>query len=1173
MVSDVKKFFGGLTVCACLASSGVATCGDNAKASSLGTFQTDFSDNGISIPGFKFDKSAWRVHGGALESIGGMNASRSFVFGEADWQDYDVELQLRRLNPGPKDQHFSLFVRCDGMAGMASGLRLYSRGDSVLFIELAGKRENRHALLASLPKPMGAGPDAPWTNFRVSVKGSQAKVYADNQLVGDIPDLLPISGKAYVYAYNLDLQIRKLSVTVNKLAPAGAAGTAVSRNILRNSSLEQCTLDRLPDYWGCAHWGIVEPYWVTHYGEWVKYYGVDDAEAYDGKRSMRIENPFDKGNSQSLCLRSCCLSTKVNQKYVFSAYMKSAPAGMEVSFCGKKVKLSGEWKRYDATFVNNGKSLYNDMLNIFPLGKGTFWIDAMQLEEGTELTAYSRSMFENQALQTQEGNQEKAISEVPTLEPRRVKGELKIDGSLTDPAWAAAETLALNTSTGAAAKQRAEAKVCYGDKGIYIGVKCMDEKAGEAVCKLLKRDDCVWNDPAIELFIDPNLTRNYYYHLAFNQKGVQYDSMCGDVSWNGQWKVATATAPDGKSWSAEVFLPFGELGINRGTGEMWGLNICRDDHFAKEACCWSPTYGSYHTPEKFGQIKIDKGLLASYCFDNGESALKRNGGDSCSLSTRIVNNSGKSGEFILKATLTDAQGREAGSFEKAVGLGDAEGKTVEFADALRNPEAKYGLNVQLLSKDGKSLLLSKSGFVEPPPLFHMIANFDLYTVESEMLLRLQTALDGKSLDAAKVELSVCDSKGLNVLKKDVSGLKAVTEAKLPIQELACGSYQVKAALKGAGGKSLASCVRDFRKLPPKGHEVKIDRLSRITLVDGKPFMPLGMAWEGPLTDEVFEYLAKSGCNAVSAFPSEKEMKDTLDSAAKYGIMFKIAFDARDKEKAERVIKAFRDHPALLGWDIFDEVFTGQWGRDNYELVKTRSVELKELDPYHPVYINENQYGLTYLRMKNLEFPGDIVSIDYYAWTPSGNFQVTGDYMRMMSEMGAADGRPCWIYLLGAGYAFWASRDYTPAEHEFSAYTSLINGGTGIFYFASHPKSESSWIRIKRILKEMDGLTPVVASQEAAPAVKCAAPSIQIMVKRYAGKTYLITVNSSKEPVSARFDLSGLNVKAADAMFEDRRLNVRDGVLEDGFEGFQRHVYVLEGKSDGWLMSIVDSLLP
>jgi len=1115
------------------------------------TFQTDFSGEIIAIPNFRFDKSSWRIHDGILESVGCVSKCDSIEFGDLNWQDYEVEFQIRRTRLDPSDQHFSVFVRRDGDA--TSSLRFYCRGGVVFFIESAGKRENRHALLANMPKAMKVGENAPWTSFLVAVKGRQAKVYVDNQLIGEVSDLLPVSGKVSITAYNLDLQIKELKVTVNKFVSMPQK-VVLSCNILHNSSFEQCTLDRLPDYWGCHHWGICDPYWVTHYDEWLKNYGVDENVAYDGKRSMRIENPFDKPDASGLVLRSCCLGTKANQKYMLSAYMKGQPEGMEVSFGGQKVKLSGDWKRYSTVFTNDGKSLYNDMLNIYPLGKGTFWIDAVQLEEGVELTAYARSMFEDQAVQTQEGNQEKTISEVPMLEPPRVKGGLSQNGRLDDPAWKNAASLSLVTTSGVPTSQRTEARILYDDNGIYIKIKCMDEKAGNNECKWLQRDGCVWEDPAIELFIDPNLTRNYYYHLAFNQKGIQYDSMCGDISWNGQWKVVTSTDPDGKSWNAEVFLPFGELGINRATGELWGLNICRYDKTVNENCCWSPTYGGYHKPERFGQIKIDKDLLDAYCFGCEEASLKLAAENTCALSMKVSNNSGKAGDFILESMLTDASGREVGRFEKPLHLGSPESSVLEFSEAVRRPESKYCLNVRLYSKDMKTLCLSKSMFVETPRLFRMISNYDLYTKESEMLLRLHFVLDGKSMEGAKVELTIHSPDGKEALKHEVDGLKSMMDVKLRIQDLECGSYFLKASLKSAGGKLLSTVLRTFRKLPPREHEVKIDRINRLTIADGRPFMPLGFAWEGDLTAEVLEYLSKSGCNTISACPSSA--KEVLDNAAKYGIKIKMSLDAREKDKAVKLVETLKDHPALLAWDIFDEVFTGQWGKDNYELVKTRCAEVKELDPYHPVYINENQYGLSYLLTKNLDFPGDIVSIDYYAWMPSGNFQITSDYMRMMSSMGAADGRPCWIYLLGAGYAFWASRDYTPAEHEFSAYTSIINGGSGIFYFASHPKSESSWNRIKRIFRELDELRPVIASQEEAPPVKCSAPSIQILVKKCGDAIYIIAVNSSKEPVDARFDLSGLmkQPNGAKALFEERPVEVRNGVLADKFDGFQRHVY-------------------
>ncbi|OGV33072.1 MAG: hypothetical protein A2020_07935 [Lentisphaerae bacterium GWF2_45_14] len=1160
MSVNVRNLFMRLSMAASLFCGGILSNAD--EKNQTGVFFSDFSSENIAIPDFKFDKKKWRVNDGKFESIDGAGGTAHFGFGEQNWQDYDVEFQIKRIAiaPDAKDQHFSIFVR-SSKNEMANSLRFYCRGEGLHFIETLAGKEGRNSLAGRIPKAMPLGADAPWTSFRISVQGQNAKAYVDNQLLGEVPDILLQCGSVVIFTYNIDIQIKELKVTVNKLA-SKIQTVNQSRNILRNSSFEQCTLDKLPDYWGCIHWGISAPYWVIHYSEWVKCYGVDNTVAFDGKQSMRIENPFDKADHSGLTLRSCCMGTKAKKKYTLSAYMKSQPEGMEVSFNKKKLKLTGEWKRYTTEFVNTGASSYADMMDVFPLGKGTFWIDAIQMEEGTELSDYARGMFENKALMTQEGNQEKVISEVPVLEPLKINEDITLNGRLDNPIWEKAPTVTLGTVNGAPTTQKTEAKICYSPSGIYIGIKCMDEKAGSAKSKYLKRDDFVWNDPSIELFLDPNLTRNYYYHLAFNQKGTQYDSMCGDVSWNGQWKVATSTAPDGKSWTAELFLPFGELGINRGTGDLWGLNICRYDAANKEACCWSPTYGGYHTPERFGQIKIDRELFGSYCFDSDAPALNMASGNDYALSMKISNNSEKAGDFVLHAALTDKAGNDIGRFEKTINAKNGETIPVEFpVQSQISSGEKYLLSMNLLSKDGKTLCYSKNATVATPPLLGMIPKFDIYTSESEIPVRLQVGLGDKSIGSAKVELTVHGQGGKKFMESEVRNLSRTTDASLQLKELPSGNYQLTAFLIDDNGKLLAATQKPFRKLPSKPHEVKIDHFERITLVDGKPFMPLGFAWEGPLTEEIFEYLAKNGCNAVSVFPNTiKDMKGMLaamDNAQKFGIKFKISFNAKDKAESEKWINAGKDHPALLGWDIFDEQFTGAWGKNNYALIKQRCEELKELDPYHPVLINENQYGLSYLKTMNLDFPGDIVSIDYYAWTPSGNFQVTSDYMRIMEAMGKADGRPSWIYLLGAGYAFWASRDYTPAEHDFSAYTSIINGGSGIFYFASHPKSESSWNRIKRILKELNELTPVIASVEDAPKVQCSAPSIQTLVKKLDGMTYVITVNSSKDPVDARFAIPGLKASEVKVMFEDRELKTSAETFEDKFEGFQRHVYVIK----------------
>jgi len=141
------------------------------------------------------------VSDGVLKITDNTTSSTKFEIGDADWQDYEVEFRIKRLKLNPKDQHFGLTVRYDE----TSSLMLYCRGKSVTYLELAGKKAVRHTLLGNLPEEMETGENAKWYNFRVLVKGSEAKLYVDNVLIGTITSVVPRKGKISFYAYNLDI--------------------------------------------------------------------------------------------------------------------------------------------------------------------------------------------------------------------------------------------------------------------------------------------------------------------------------------------------------------------------------------------------------------------------------------------------------------------------------------------------------------------------------------------------------------------------------------------------------------------------------------------------------------------------------------------------------------------------------------------------------------------------------------------------------------------------------------------------------------------------------------------------------------------------------------------------------------------------------------------------------
>jgi hypothetical protein len=1140
-----------LLICAGIAVGNSALAGNGRTPIII---QESFAD-GSGFKRFNIDSRMWQTINGALQNTPGQSAH--FEFGDTGWNDYEITFRLRRLKAYQQDQHFGVFVR----TSPTGGVRLYSRGDSIIYMV-----DSRHEVLGNLTQPWPAEPNAPYRAFRIVVNGPQITVYADNALVGTIGKVALAAGKIGMYAMGVDIAMKDLKVFVSRTGEENTTSNATSKNILHNSGFEQCMLDDLPDYWGCPHWGLADSYWATHFGEWQRTFITDKTVAYQGTRSMRLSNPPHKPSGTALW--SVCVGAKMNEPYTLSAYMKSKPAGLKVKLgsAGGKADLftlTDEWRRYSTAFIKDKDSLYADMIQIAPQDKGVVWIDAVQLENGP-LTAYQPMKNETQQLQAEEGNVNKVLTQVPKYEPPYHDRQLTLTGKLDDKIWEQVPTMKAVTTSGDTVKEPTETHVWYNNKGIYLGVKCFDRNAGNNKCSVTTRDGNVWNDPSLELFIDPQLSRNYYYHLAVNQIGVQYDGFCGDASWNGKWKAVTYTDPAGKYWSAEIFLPFGELGIDPTASNWWGFNICRTNHAMQEYSCWSPTYGSFHVPTRFGQISIDRTTQENYYAGCSGAQLHNESANSSSLAVTLYNGSKRDQRYHLSAKLVDPRDKEIARFSQPVTLRQGDEQTIELGNVNCRAGTKYRLALDLRADDSGDLYFSGVRDLEPPTSLTVRTQYDLYTREGTLRARVQLNVGRALLAGARLNLKIHDSAGNEVASTTVDAPQQETEAEIGIGSLKNGDYVLKAELKTGGGVFAAS--KDFRKLPPVANEVKTDHFARMAAVNGKPFFPIGLMLEGNQTPECIKYYAESGVNSVSVIARLSDypgMTKLLDCAAENNVKVLLQFAAPQDEEAKKntakFMRTFKDHPAVLAWFLFDEIFTIEWGKNNYRAVATGCTEFKQLEPYHPVHINENSYGLSFLKNAKLEFPGDVVSLDHYPYPPDSSLQLVSTHAKTMWETGQRDGKPCWMYLFGAGYTFWASRDLTPAEQDFETYTAIINGIRGIHYFADHPKSKTHWARMKGLFREVKELAPILAATAKAPVIKCNTPAIECLVKQSETGVYLITVNNTKDPVNARFDLSKVRDggNRAEALFENRKVRIEHRSLADTFDGFQRHVYWLK----------------
>ena len=955
----------------------------------------------------------------------------------------------------------------------------------------------------------------------------------------------------------------------------GEPSTGEYRNLAPNSSFEYCSEPSMADYWGCPHWGIQDPQWILRMDEWRRRFGIDEQTAYHGRRSLRVDYPFDKPQGNGLVPRSCYLGLVTGRQYTVSAYLKSEPAGMRVGLLGKEVTLTKEWKRYELPWVRKTASVYEDMLNIVPLSKGVMWVDAIQVEEGEKATGYGASVTDDQ-LASKFTGKKPVRTAVPELILPVIEEDIVLDGVLNEACWQKAQKVELVLTSGAVAKEPTTGYLLQNRKGIYIGVECADSKARENQCRYMQRDGDIWNDPCVELFVSPGddqatlLSSHifHYYHFIVNQAGVQGDRLSGDLSWDGDWSAATKTGTN--SWAAEIFLPFSELGMSGGMNEWWGFNLCRENHNEREYSCWSPTYGSFHMPERFGKVRISRDSLRGYDYQFEGVRLERLGADQgvLRLKVRQGQGTGAGGSYRVEVKGKEGSNGWGRVYGQDLRLGkDGVGEVcVEGVPAT----GKAVYDVLLKDKDG--VLHHEILALPIPSLLSVKSRYTLLTSEPEVILLVESGIAGKGLKDKRLKLKVirADEGGKPAIEREIRNVKTAQDVSLPSGKLSNGMYQVKVELVDEAGKILAQAEDTFRKLPPQDGEVKIDKFRRMILVDGIPTIVCGLHLEHMPQGDELEYLKASGFQEIAIWHDyknvemNKQLIQTLKKAGELGIKFMLQMsspgDAKEVGEMREYLRQIMPFKALMSIMTFDEVFcywTDPKWLDKYPFVAQSLDELNAAFPYRLIKKNEAWDGLSWLAQNQLRFPGPIISVDYYALFPGATMAKTTLQVQTMQAMSKQTGQPMWFYILGGGgYAHRVSREFNVSEYEFSVYTCLINGVSGIWFFADYPRVKSHWEKMKELNGEIKTLTPVLASPTAEQSVKCQTPEIQTLVKEYDGALYIIALNETIAPVKATFALTGKIKKSGQVLFEDRKVRIKDAVFEDHFDGYQRHVYQL-----------------
>lgn len=424
-----------------------------------------------------------------------------------------------------------------------------------------------------------------------------------------------------------------------------------------------------------------------------------------------------------------------------------------------------------------------------------------------------------------------------------------------------------------------------------------------------------------------------------------------------------------------------------------------------------------------------------------------------------------------------------------------------------------------------------------------------------------------------------------------------TDLLIATPKLATGRYDLTIQLFAPDGKRIQETHHPIERTPDNFNPIStIDSHGRL-IVDGKPFLPLGMYWSSINEGDLKTYAeSKFNCLMPYGSPSVEQM----DLAARYGM--KVIYSVKDFYAGSRHapafiktvddeepqvrdrVRQFRDHPALLAWYLNDELPQTYMPR-----LEAHQRWVAEEDPNHPTWVVLYQYREVSAYLNTF----DVIGTDPYPIGRSPASQAAAWTAETRRQVDAA--RPLWQVPQVHNWLNYNKDDaankkyHTPTYDEIRsmAWQCLCEGATGLVFYSWYDLKRNSdvpldqkWGELKQIVAEIDRYAPVLLSAvepptfklqvSAGPASKPKEPPgwLHWLVRHHGGKAYLLAVNDgdgsgevafrfSSRPASAGGETGRpWQIESVTELTGNRALNVSRDKFVDRFEPLSVHIYEL-----------------
>ncbi len=369
------------------------------------------------------------------------------------------------------------------------------------------------------------------------------------------------------------------------------------------------------------------------------------------------------------------------------------------------------------------------------------------------------------------------------------------------------------------------------------------------------------------------------------------------------------------------------------------------------------------------------------------------------------------------------------------------------------------------------------------------------------------------------------------------------------------------------------------------------------LVNGQRTFIIG-SYHLPKTETPFKTLKENGFNYVRLGADKTQLQKAEEHGLKAWIgtsVIRNDHEQEDRDKITKIITDYKDYAALLCWEIADEpAFTWKSAEIRIKpdaMIKTYNL-IKSIDKKHAVYTNHGPVNLI-STLRKYNPATDVTAVDVYPVIPHGitptyaifddglqgdllnpYISQVGEYIDKMKKV-AGPGRPVFGVLQGFAWEMLKKeKERNPKmilyptweESRFMAYNAIVHGAKGINYWGMpYTPQPSEFIdNLYKVTRELAEMQPVLSSPDYKLDIEkvyhetghSVDSGVEILVKKTGGNIYLLTVNADKNPV--KVTLKGLpkDLKSAEALRENRKVEIKNGALTDTYAPFATHIYIL-----------------